>query len=89
MKYQVFKAVDKLDGDVSLFAFDEQETIRSFTTQIICLGGWLRSLSPAKVVTGLLIQSATRAAKIWLIRFCFARLNHEVHPVNIRTIQGG
>jgi hypothetical protein len=25
MKYQVFKAVDKLDGDVSLFAFDEQE----------------------------------------------------------------
>lgn len=25
MKYQVFKAVDKLDGEVSLFAFDEQE----------------------------------------------------------------
>lgn len=23
MKYQIFKAIDKLDGDVSIFAFDE------------------------------------------------------------------
>lgn len=25
MKYQIYKAVDKLDGDVSIFVFDEHE----------------------------------------------------------------
>lgn len=25
MKYQIFKAIDKLDGDLSIFVFDEME----------------------------------------------------------------
>lgn len=48
MKYRVFKAVDKLDGDVSLFAFDEQENYTVIYHSDYMLGRLVEELSSGK-----------------------------------------
>lgn len=48
MKYQVFKAVDKLDGDVSLFAFDEQENYTVIYHSDYMLGRLVEELRSGK-----------------------------------------
>lgn len=37
MKYQIFKAVDKIDGELSLFMFDEENdyTVIGYSTEMI------------------------------------------------------
>lgn len=48
MKYQVFKAVDKIDGEFSLFIFDEQENYTVIYHSYYILGMLIEDLKSGK-----------------------------------------
>lgn len=48
MKYQVFKAVDKIDSELSLFAFDEQENYTVIYHSYCMLGSLVEELNSGK-----------------------------------------